>query len=89
MKTKLLKKLRTQAFENFNFTCGKWSKIWITKIDNIYFQTSIFNSDMLYTYHDNDKIFLRECIVRTVKVRRGEKIEIVVNLYDLLRKSKV
>lgn len=30
MKTKLLKRLRNQAFENFDFTCGKWGK----KMDN-------------------------------------------------------
>lgn len=71
MKTKLLKKLRTQAFENVEFV-GRWSGVWITIIDHIYYESSIVSGYGYIT--GNDKGFLRECIVRAVKARRGEKV---------------
>ena len=40
MKTKLLKILRNQAFNNLYFE-GKWSGVWRTKIDDIRYESSI------------------------------------------------
>lgn len=77
MKTKLLKKLRNQAFENVDFI-GKWSGVWITKIDNINYESSVVSG--LGYIIGNDKGFLRECIVRAVKIRRGEKVSRFVDL---------
>ena len=77
MKTKLLKILRNQAFENFYFY-GRWSGVWRTKIDNITYESSIVSG--LGCITGNDKGFLNECIVRAVKVRRGEKVSRFVDL---------
>lgn len=77
MKTKLLKKIRTQAFENVDFV-GRWSGYWITKIDNITYKSSIVSG--LGCITGNDKGFINECIIRAVKTRRGEKVSIFVDL---------
>lgn len=77
MKTKLLKNLRDQAFNNVDFV-GRWSGVWITKIDNITYESSIVSG--LGCITGNDKGFLNECIVRAVKSRRGEKVSRFVDL---------
>lgn len=77
MKTKLLKNLRNQAFNNVYFF-GRWSGVWRTKIDNIIYESSIVSG--LGCITGNDKGFLNECIVRAVKARRGEKVDINVDL---------
>lgn len=77
MKTRLLKRLRREAFENVDFI-GKWSGVWITKIDNINYESSIVSG--LGCITGNDKGFLRECIVRADKARRGEKVSRFVDL---------
>lgn len=77
MKTRLLKRLRREAFENVDFI-GKWSGVWITKIDNINYESSIVSG--LGCITGNDKGFLRECIVRAVKARRGEKVSRFIDL---------
>ena len=82
MKIRLLKKLRKQAFENVNFI-GKWSGIWITKIDNINYESSIVSG--LGCITDNDKGFLRECIIRAIKIRRGEKVSRFVDLEKIIK----
>ena len=80
MRTKLLKKLRNQAFENVDFI-GKWSGVWITKIDDINYESSIVSGFNYIT--GNDRGFLRECIVRAVKIRRGETVSRFVDLDNI------
>ena len=77
MKTKLLKILRNQAFENIYFF-GKWSGVWRTKIDNITYESSIVSG--LGCITGNDQGFINECIVRAVKKRRGEDVSRFVDL---------
>lgn len=77
MKTKLLKNLRNQAFENIYFF-GLWSGVWITKIDNITYKSSIVSG--LGCITGNDKGFINECILRAVKARRGENVSRFVDL---------
>jgi hypothetical protein len=77
MKTKLLKNLRNQAFENIYFY-GRWSGVWITKIDNINYESSIVSG--LGCITGNDKGFLYECIIRAVKARKGEEVSRFVDL---------
>lgn len=80
MKTKLLKFLRKQAFENLNFIRLCRGGVWITKIDNITYESSIIFRFSELWYVGSNILFLRECIVRAVKVRRGEKVSRFVDL---------
>lgn len=77
MKAKLLKRIRKQAIENIHFI-GKWSGVWVTEIDDITYESSIV-SGFSYVIGD-DKGFLRECIIRAVKARRGEKVSRFVKI---------
>jgi hypothetical protein len=83
MKTNVLKFLRNQAFENLNFI-RLWSGgVWITKIDNITYESSIIFRFSELWYVGSNILFLRECIVRAVKARRGEKVNIIVDLSEI------
>lgn len=80
MKTKLLKNLRNQAFKNFYFIRICRGGVWITKIDSITYESSIIFRFSELWYVGSNILFLRECIIRAVKARRGEKVSSFVEL---------
>lgn len=71
MKAKLLKSLRKQALSNLDFI-GLWSGYWRTKIDGEIFRSSIVSG--FGAVIGNDKGFTRECISRSVAIKRGYSV---------------
>lgn len=63
MKTKLLKKLRRQAYDNLIFI-GKWSGWWETEINGQRYKSGIV-SGFKHIIGDYDE-FIIDCIISTI-----------------------
>lgn len=72
MKARLLKSLRKQALSNLDFI-GSWSGYWRTKIDGKIFKSSIVSG--FGAVIGNDKGFTRECISRSIAIKRGYSVD--------------
>ena len=77
MKARLLKSLRKQALSNLDFI-GSWSGYWRTEIDGKIFKSSIVCG--FGAVIGNDKGFTRECISRSIAIKRGYSVDSYVIL---------
>ena len=79
MKVKLLKQLRSEALHNLEFF-GGWSGCWETVICGKRYRSSMV-CGLKHAFGENEE-FIRECILRACKCKRGQEQESYVYIKD-------